>query len=170
MTDRARRIVEAFFAAYGSRDPVGVAALVSDDIEWRVTGPVEVMSFCGHWRGKLAVMRMLKEFVPGVFEERTMVNEELLLDGDRAAAIAKLTGIQRHTRRVISYSLAHFIRLEGDQIVDDPHAGRQPQRRRATARPRASTSPAKASLRGWRRKAIWWRCRATVSRARRSMK
>jgi ketosteroid isomerase-like protein len=117
MTDRARRIVEAFFAAYGSRDPAGVAALVSDDIEWRVTGPVEVMSFCGHWRGKLAVMRMLKEFVPGVFEERTMVNEELLLDGDRAAAIAKLTGIQRNTRRVISYSLAHFIRLEGDQIV-----------------------------------------------------
>jgi ketosteroid isomerase-like protein len=118
MTNRTRPIVEAFFAAYGSRDPAGVAAHVSDDIDWRVTGPVEVMSFCGHWRGKMAVMRMLRESVPGVFEERTMVKEELLIDGDRAAAFAKLTGVQRGTGRVISYRLAHFIRLEGDEIVE----------------------------------------------------
>jgi ketosteroid isomerase-like protein len=117
MNHRSRRIVEAFFAAYGSPDPIGVAALVSEDVEWQVTGPVEVMSFCGHWRGKMAVMRMLRESVPGVFAERTMVNEELLFDGDRAAAIAKLTGIQRNTRRVISYRLAHFLRLEDDKIV-----------------------------------------------------
>jgi ketosteroid isomerase-like protein len=117
MTQRTRRIVEAFFTAFGSRDPSGVAALVCDDIEWRVTGPIEVMSFCGHWHGKMAVMRMLKQSVPGVFEERTIVNEELLLDGDRAAAMAKLTGIQRHTGRVISYSMAHFVRLRDDKIV-----------------------------------------------------
>ena len=118
MTNRTRHTVEAFFAAYGSRDPVGVGALVSDDIDWRVTGPVEVMSFCGHWRGKMAVMRMLKESVPRIFEERTIVTEQLLVDGDRAAAFAKLTGIQRHTERVISYRMAHFVRLAEDRIVD----------------------------------------------------
>ena len=117
MNENARRIVKAFFVAFGSRDPSGVAPLISDDIEWRVTGPVEVMSFCGHWRGKLAVMRMLRESVPGVFEERTMVNDELLFDGERAAAISKLIGIQRHTRRVISYSLANFVHLRDDKIV-----------------------------------------------------
>lgn len=117
MNTNARHIVEAFFTAYGSPDPVGVAALISDDVEWRVTGPVDVMTFCGHWRGKMAVMRMLRESVPGVFAKRTMVNEELLFDGDRAAAMAKLTGIQRHTGRVISYRLAHFLHLRGDKIV-----------------------------------------------------
>ena len=117
MTQRTRPIVEAFFAAFGSRDPASIATLIADDIEWRVTGPIEVMSFCGHWHGKMDVMRMLKQSVPGVFEERTIINEELLIDGERAAAMAKLTGIQRHTGRVISYSLAHFLRLRDDKIV-----------------------------------------------------
>ena len=127
MTNRTRHTVEAFFAAYGSRDPVGVGALVSDDIDWRVTGPVEVMSFCGHWRGKMAVMRMLRESVPGVFEERTMVNEELLIDEAERRTASYRPGDQLPPRA--------FHSSGGRRDRRNPHADRQPQRRRAAARP-----------------------------------
>ena len=43
--------------------------------------------------------------------------EELLVDGDRAATVSRVTALQRGTNRVISYRQAQFFRFRDNKIV-----------------------------------------------------
>ena len=117
MTKATRKLAEALFEAYGSRDPVRMTDFMADDMEWRVTGPVELLAFCGIWRGKAAIRQMLGERVPEMYSERTMAQEMMLVDGDRAAAFGRLVAVQRGTGRRISYSLAHFVQFRDGKAL-----------------------------------------------------
>ena len=51
----SRSIVQGFYLAYVSRDPARMAAFLDDDVQWLVTGPVDLLEYCGLRRGKEAV-------------------------------------------------------------------------------------------------------------------
>ena len=43
------------------------AEFFADDVEWTISGPVDVLLFCGTRRGKAAVLDMMERLVPLVF-------------------------------------------------------------------------------------------------------
>ncbi len=47
-----REILAALFNAYRRRDFDGFVALLHDDIDWIIHGPIEVFSFAGLRRGR----------------------------------------------------------------------------------------------------------------------
>ena len=112
-----RSVVQAFYEAYVSRDPDRIAAFLDDDVEWVGAGPVELLRFCGHRRGKAAVIEFFAHLVPSVLQFKGFEPEELLVDGDRAATAGKLSGIQLTTGRMISYRCSQFLRFRDGKIT-----------------------------------------------------
>ncbi|MEN3379607.1 MAG: hypothetical protein V7604_4962 [Hyphomicrobiales bacterium] len=112
-----RRAVAAFYQACAARDVERIAAMLDDDVDWLVQGPVDVFSFFGQRRGKAAVLDSFREFARQL-EVTGLGLEALLVDGDRAAALIRLTAIVRATGRVMSVRGSQFSRLRDGKIVE----------------------------------------------------
>jgi ketosteroid isomerase-like protein len=114
-----RSVVEAFYRAYSARDAKKVAGFLDDNVEWTISGPVDVLPFCGTRHGKAAVLDMIERLVPEVFRISHFVPDAMLIDGDRVATLNRLWARRRDDERQISYRLAHFLRFRDGKIVEN---------------------------------------------------
>lgn len=112
-----RAVVEAFYEAYASRDPLRIAEFLDDNVEWNVYGPVDVMQVCGRWRGKAAVIDRWTRTIPKVIETSRIERDCLLVDGEHSALYGRVTSKQRSTGRIISHRCAHFAAWRDGKIV-----------------------------------------------------
>ncbi len=113
----SRAVVEEFYHAYVSRDAERIGATLDDDVEWHVTGPVEVMLVCGFWRGRAAVIDRFARVVPQIIEFKGLDIESLLVDGDSSAMFGRIHCLQRASGRSICHRVAHIIRFRDNKIV-----------------------------------------------------
>ena len=112
-----RPLVEAFYQASADRDVERIAAMLDDNVDWLVQGPVDVFSFFGQRRGKAAVLDGYRE-VGQRLEVTGYVLETLLVDGDRGAALVRLTAIVRATGKVMSVRTSQFSRFRKGKLVE----------------------------------------------------
>lgn len=112
-----RNVVEAFHQAYSDADAARVAEFLDDDVKWTISGPVDVLSFCGTRHGKAAVVDMIERLGPQVFRIRNFVRDALLVDGDRAAVLNRLTAV-REDGRVVSYRVGQFLRFRNRKLIE----------------------------------------------------
>jgi ketosteroid isomerase-like protein len=120
MTDSvARDVVEAFYKAYAVRDAAKVAAFLHDDVEWTISGPVDLLPFCGTRHGKAAVLDLIDDVVPSVIRVFNFTTEALLIDGDRVATLNRLAARRADDGRVISYRVAHFMRFKDGKVSEN---------------------------------------------------
>jgi ketosteroid isomerase-like protein len=118
MTNSTQRaVVDAFYRAYISRDPEQIGAMVDEDVEWHVAGPVEVMQVCGYWRGKAAVIDRFARLVPQIIEFKSLEIECLLVDGDSSALFGRIACLHRPTGRSICHRVAHIVRYRDGKVV-----------------------------------------------------
>jgi len=113
-----RAVVEAFYQAYAARDIERVAPFVDDQVDWTISGPVDVLPFCGRHRGKQAVLDMMRHAVPEIFDIYNFVVDTMVIDGDRVATFNRLSA-RVGDGRVISYQLAHFMRFRDGKVVEN---------------------------------------------------
>ncbi len=113
----SRAVVDRFYETYASQDAGKLGPLLDDDIEWLISGPVDVLSWCGTRSGKAAVIDLVGRIIPGLFTVLTFVRSSTLIDGDRAATLNRLTLRRQGDGRVISFRLAHFLRFRDDKVV-----------------------------------------------------
>jgi ketosteroid isomerase-like protein len=113
----SRAVVEDFYRAYISRDPQRIGAMLDDDVEWHVTGPVEVMLVCGYWHGKAAVIDRFTRIAPQIIDFKGLDIESLLVDGDSSAMFGRIHCVQRATGRFISHRIAHLVRYRNNKVV-----------------------------------------------------
>jgi ketosteroid isomerase-like protein len=113
-----RKVLDAFYQAYTARDIDKLGPLLDDNAAWTISGPVDILKFCGSRQGKQAVLDMVSRLVPEVFEITNFVPETILIDGDRAATLNRLTGKRADDGRVISYRVAQFIKFREGKVVD----------------------------------------------------
>jgi ketosteroid isomerase-like protein len=118
VTDNATRAaVKALYEAYAARDLDRVAALIHDDIEWIIYGPVQVFPFQGPRRGKAQVLDVLAAIGKDYALER-YVPEIIIVEGDRAAVMSDAAFMQRATKRTLSMRLANFLRFRDGLLVE----------------------------------------------------
>jgi ketosteroid isomerase-like protein len=113
-----RAQVEAFYRAYASRDVEKIAPFLDDDVEWTISGPVDVLPFCGVRRGKAAVLELIEREVPGVFSIFSFVSDTMLVEGNQAATLNRLSARRNDDGRVISYRLSHFLRFRDGKVTE----------------------------------------------------
>jgi len=114
----SRATVQAFYEAYGSQDPARLAAFLDDDIRWMISGPVDVLRFCGQRRGKAAVLEVIEHLVPSTFTVTGFAPETMLIDGDQVATLSTLAGQLIEGRRSIRYRIAHFLRFRDGKLTE----------------------------------------------------
>jgi ketosteroid isomerase-like protein len=117
MTTTTRDLVEAFYRTYTGRDSADMAPLLADDVEWTISGPVDVLPFCGTHRGKKAVLDLVDHGVPAVFSIFSFVIDQMLVDGDRVATLNRVSA-RGGDGRVISYRAAHFFRFKDGKLIE----------------------------------------------------
>lgn len=111
-----RPIVEAFYEASAARDIERIASIIDDDVDWLVQGPVDVFTFLGQKRGKAAVLEGYREIARKLDVTGYEV-EALLVEGDRAAALIRLSSIVVMTGKIMSVRTSQFSRFRNGKLV-----------------------------------------------------
>jgi ketosteroid isomerase-like protein len=114
----SREVVEKFYHALATRDMETLATYLDDDVVWTISGPVDILPFCGRRVGKDVVMDLLQRDIPTLLEGRRFIPQTMLVDGDSAAVLGKLSATKRAEGRAISYRIAHFIRFRNEKVID----------------------------------------------------
>jgi ketosteroid isomerase-like protein len=110
-------MLDAFNRAYTGRDLAALSRMIDDNVTWSISGPVDLLEFCGARHGKTAVLDMVGRLLPEFFAVTGLVQDSVVIDGDRAAILSRMSG-RRNDGRAISYRVAQFIRFAGGKITD----------------------------------------------------
>jgi ketosteroid isomerase-like protein len=114
----SQQLVRDYFQAQLTRDPAKLAPYLDDAVKWSVTGPVDLLHFCGECNGKQAVIDAIVRRVPSLLRLTGMEIEEILVDGERAATFTRLSAIHADTGRTVSYRCAQFLRFRDGKLVE----------------------------------------------------
>ena len=117
MTAATRTIAEAYYRASASRDTETIARLIAEDVDWLIQGPVDLFPFLGKRTGREAVLDVWK--TQG--QVLTVIGyevEALVVEGDRSAALIRITGRMNDTGRVLACRTSQFIRYRDGQICE----------------------------------------------------
>lgn len=115
--DETRTLVRDLYAAYAGGDNARVAAMIDDDIDWIIYGPVQVFPFAGARRGKAAVLETLAGIAADYALERYHP-EVIVVEGERAAVLSNVAFVQRSTGRTLSFRNANFLRFRAGRLVE----------------------------------------------------
>lgn len=110
-------LVREFFAVRVAGDTARMGALIDDDVEWSISGPVDIMPYAGQRRGKQAVLDSVVQQGRKVFEITEVQIEDIVVDGDKAVVRTRLSGIHRPSGRRISYNSAQLLAYRNGKIV-----------------------------------------------------
>lgn len=113
----SRAVVDEFYAAYVSRDAARIGTFLDDDVEWHVTGPIEVMHVCGYWRGKAAVIERFAHTIPKIVRFKGLEIESLLVDGNMSAMFGRISCVHIATGHSICHRVAHVVHYRDGKVV-----------------------------------------------------
>ncbi len=114
-----RAVVDAFYQAYAVRDVERIGAFLHDEVQWTVSGPADLLPFCGTWRGKPAVVDLIGRRVPGVIRAVSFVRQVYVVSGDQLAMLNRQTAKRTDDGRVISFRVANFMRFRDDKVIQN---------------------------------------------------
>jgi ketosteroid isomerase-like protein len=105
------------YDAYERRDFERVAALIHDDIDWIIYGPVSVFPFVGPRRGRNDVLKALAAIAESYALE-SYKREIIVVEGDRAAVMSDASFRQRVTDRMLRFRIANFLRFQDGRLIE----------------------------------------------------
>jgi ketosteroid isomerase-like protein len=111
-----RGFVRAFCDAFTAHDTERIAGWLGDDVDWIVFGPVDLFPFFGQRAGKQAVLDMYRE-IAATLEIKSCERDSVLVDGDQASSMIRLTAVHRQTGRTLTMRLAYFAEFRGRTVV-----------------------------------------------------
>lgn len=114
-----RSYVEAFFDAFAARDTKAFATFLHDDVCWTISGPIDVIPFCGVYRGKAAVLDVMERRARNVLSVVRISRDNFLVQGNRAAVLTRLTACLAADGRTVSYRVANFFRFQDGKVIEN---------------------------------------------------
>lgn len=112
-------LVKAFYQVFAARDVERIAEFLHDDVEWTISGPVDLLLFCGIHRGKAEVIDLIGRQIPAVMRTFSFVPDVMLVQGDRAAMLSRQSSKHSDDGRVISYRIANFMRFLDGKVIEN---------------------------------------------------
>ncbi len=112
----SRDRIATFLEALASRDPDRIGSFLADDIDWLLTGPIELFPYCGQRLGKEAVIEAYR-LVARSINITELVRDHALVDGDCVATLARIRG-QHESGREIGLRISTFTRLRDGEAIE----------------------------------------------------
>lgn len=110
--------VRAFCEALSTHDASKLRPMLADDVEWAVFGPIDYFPFFGHRKGKEAVIDAMCGQIAEYLRLVSFSPERMLVDGNKAATLVRVTAEHIPSGRTIAFRLAQFIKFRAGKLVE----------------------------------------------------
>src|ERR1700726_4200427 len=110
------RFSRALHRAVNERQYEDLEALIDDDIDWAIYGPIDMFPFLGARRGKAAVLEVCRQITDNVRVHR-FDRESIMLGVDSAACMMRYSLTALDSNRPISLRLAQFAQFKAGRLV-----------------------------------------------------
>jgi ketosteroid isomerase-like protein len=109
------RFSRALHHAINDRQLEDLEALIDEDVDWAIYGPIDMFPFLGARRGKAAVLEVVRQIAENVRIHR-FDRESIMLGVDQAASMMRysLTGLD--SNKPISLRIAHFAQFRDGRL------------------------------------------------------
>lgn len=109
------RFSRALLRAINERQPHALEALIDDDVEWTIYGPIDMFPFFGARRGKAAVLEVCRQIADNVRVHR-FDRESIMLGVDSAASMVRYSLTALDSNKPISLRLAQFAQFRNGRL------------------------------------------------------
>jgi ketosteroid isomerase-like protein len=106
----------ALHRAINDRQREDLEALIDDDVDWAIYGPIDMFPFLGARRGKAAVLEVVRQIADNVRIHR-FDRESIMLGVDSAASMLRYSLTAVDINRPISLRLAHFAQFRAGRLL-----------------------------------------------------
>jgi ketosteroid isomerase-like protein len=110
------RFSRALYRAINDRQTDDLAAMIDEDVEWAVFGPIDMFPFLGARQGKAAVLDVCRHIADNIRIHR-FERESVVLGGESGSAMMRYSLTALDVSRPISLRLAQFAEFKGDKLI-----------------------------------------------------
>jgi ketosteroid isomerase-like protein len=111
------RFSRAFHRAINERQPADLEALLDEDVDWAIYGPIDLFPFFGSRHGKAAVMEVIRQIAENL-RVRRFERESIMLGADTAASMMRYSLTALDSSKPISLRIAHFARFKAGMLTN----------------------------------------------------
>jgi len=111
------RFSRALHRAINERQPADLEALLDEDVDWAIYGPIDMYPFFGSRRGKAAVIEVIGQIAENVRVHR-FDRESIMLGVDSAASMMRFSLTALDSNKPISLRIAHFAQFKAGLLTN----------------------------------------------------
>jgi ketosteroid isomerase-like protein len=109
------RFSRALHRAINDRQLEDLEAVIDEDIDWAIYGPIDMFPFLGARRGKEAVLEVIKQIAENVRVHR-FERETVMLGVDTASSMLRYSLTALDSNKPISLRVAHFAQFKAGRL------------------------------------------------------
>jgi ketosteroid isomerase-like protein len=110
------RFSRALQRAINERQFEDIDAVIDEDVDWAIYGPIDMFPFFGARRGKVAVIDVIRKIADNV-RVRRFDRESVLLGVDSAASMLRISLTTHGSNKPISLRVAHFAQFKAGRLL-----------------------------------------------------
>jgi len=110
------RFSRALHRAINERRNDELEALIDDDVDWAIYGPIDMFPFLGARRGKAAVLEVMRQIADNVRVHR-FDRETIMLGVDSASSMLRYSLTVLDSNKPVSLRLAHFAQFKAGRLA-----------------------------------------------------
>jgi len=114
--ENVRTVRRLYACVFGQGDIPGALALLTDDIEWWLAGPVEILPWAGTWLGREQVGRLLVA-LPGTLELQAFEPRTFVAQGETVVVLGWELARVKPTNRVCETEWVMVFTLRDGEIA-----------------------------------------------------
>ena len=110
------RFSRALHRAINDRHFEDIEALIDEDVEWAIYGPIDMFPFLGARQGKAAVLQVIRQLADN-FRVRRFDRESIMLGVDSASSMLRYSLTALDSDKPISLRVAHFAQFKAGKLA-----------------------------------------------------
>jgi ketosteroid isomerase-like protein len=109
------RFSRALHRAINERQLEDLEAVIDEDVDWAIYGPIDMFPFLGARRGKEAVIEVIRQIAENVRVHR-FERESVMLGVDSASSMLRYSLTALDSNKPISLRVAHFAQFKAGRL------------------------------------------------------
>ena len=109
------RFSRAVHSAINERQLEDLEALIDEDVDWAIYGPIEMFPFLGARRGKAAVLEVIRQITDN-FRIHRFDRESIMLGVDSASSMMRYSLTVLDSGKPVNLRVAHFARFRAGRL------------------------------------------------------